>query len=274
MRKTKKKLGEMLLEIKAIKENQLELALSHQRRWGGKIGSILIDMGIVDEETVATTLEKQLGCQCVSLKGSDVSEEAIKAVKYELAKRFHIMPLKLTGKTLTIATSDMGNIKMIDELSFSLGFNIKTIFAVESSIARAIKRSYLKTFTKPDEYTGEDGGQQPEDRERESEKLVESVIGETTGSMELAEEVGSSPKNREDAPDREAESPMSEKSANIEQGENTDLRSGNEESAEDTITESLEVSSYKRIIDALFDALQEKDIKEELRQRILKKLKD
>ena len=41
-----KKLGDFLIEAGLIDDMQLQAALAHQRNWNGRLGSILIEMGV------------------------------------------------------------------------------------------------------------------------------------------------------------------------------------------------------------------------------------
>ena len=53
------RLGEMLLEAGLIDQFQLESALSMQRNLGGQIGSALVKLGYLPEETILEYLEVQ-----------------------------------------------------------------------------------------------------------------------------------------------------------------------------------------------------------------------
>lgn len=140
--KDKKRIGEILKEAGLIDEFQLANALGRQKEWGGRLASILINMGFVDEESVASVLEKQLGQKCLSLDNKKIPPEALNTVKADIVKKYCIMPIEFDQKTLTIATSDPTDLKTIDELSFILGVRIKPVLALESSIKRAITQHY------------------------------------------------------------------------------------------------------------------------------------
>jgi type IV pilus assembly protein PilB len=142
MEKPKKKIGELLIEAGLIDEYQLSSALGHQKQWGGRIASILISKGFVDEKNVASLMEELLDQKCMSLEDINVSQEVLKTVNSDTAKKYCIMPLELNQKTLTIAMSDPTDLNTIDELSFSLGLRIKPVLALESGIRRALSKHY------------------------------------------------------------------------------------------------------------------------------------
>jgi len=138
----KKRLGEMLLEAGLIDELQLNAALGQQRQWGGKLGSVLIKMGFVDEQNAASVLEKQLGVKCVSLENMEIPQRALQAIKHEIAKKYCIMPLDLDKNILSIAIADPTDVKTLDDLSFMFGVRIRPVLAFESDIKNAIARCY------------------------------------------------------------------------------------------------------------------------------------
>jgi hypothetical protein len=139
MKKENKKLGELLLELGLIDEFQLRAALSEQARWGGRVGSIMIKKGFVSEKDMLAVIEKQYGLSAISLDSLEKpSDEVLKMVGMDVARKFGICPVGLEGKTLLIAITDPTDLKAIDDIGFSLGVRVKPLLALESDIMRAI----------------------------------------------------------------------------------------------------------------------------------------
>ena len=65
--RTKKLLGQVLKEMKAVHEGMVQEALSVQRKEGGQIGRILVRLGHVDEATLMAALGRQAGFETVDL---------------------------------------------------------------------------------------------------------------------------------------------------------------------------------------------------------------
>jgi len=57
---TNKKICELLLEDNIITRDEMDKAVSLQKEEGGKIGSILIRLGLIDNKTLIKYLDKQL----------------------------------------------------------------------------------------------------------------------------------------------------------------------------------------------------------------------
>ncbi|MGC2063937.1 MAG: hypothetical protein WA610_13245 [Thermodesulfovibrionales bacterium] len=141
--KTRKKLGEMLLEAGIIDDFQLKTALSYQSEWGDRLGSILVKKGILSEKELLTAIVEQYGVNSVSLDSIEKPpDEVLKLVTVDIAKKFCIFPLELDGKTLLVAMADPTDLKTIDDISFMLGVRIKPALALESEIMRAIRTHY------------------------------------------------------------------------------------------------------------------------------------
>jgi type IV pilus assembly protein PilB len=137
-----RKLGDMLKDAGLIDDFQLQSALSHQRNWGGKLGSILIELEFIHEEDLARVIGEQLRIPYVNLFEPEIPETVIKLIKADVAKKYHVMPAKREGGALVLAMSDPLDIKAIDDIRFVTGLNIKPNLALESEIRDAIKKYY------------------------------------------------------------------------------------------------------------------------------------
>lgn len=138
----KKKLGEMLIEAGIIDNLQLDSALGHQKNWGGRIGSILIELGFISENELAGFIEKQLHIPCVNISSLDITEKEIESVKIDIAKKYTVFPLKIEGNVISLAMMDTTDLRVVDELQFITGKRIKPFLALESEIKKAIRRHY------------------------------------------------------------------------------------------------------------------------------------
>lgn len=143
MSANRKKLGELLMEAGLIDEMQLKSALAHQKEWGGRLGAVLIRKGFVNEPAMISVIENQMGMSCMPLeKFERPTEEVMRLVKEDTARKFGILPQKFDGRTLLAATSDPTDLKMLDDLGFLLNVRIKPVLALESDILTALDHFY------------------------------------------------------------------------------------------------------------------------------------
>lgn len=143
MKRTQKKIGELLKEAGLIDDFQLNSALSYQKSWGGRLGAILIKKGFVSEQGIVSVIEKQFGLPCIKLGHAEPpSEEILKLISVGVAKKYCIFPLGMEGKNLVVATTDPTDLMVFDEIGFMLGVRLKPVLALESDIMRAISEHY------------------------------------------------------------------------------------------------------------------------------------
>jgi hypothetical protein len=137
-----KKLGDMLKEAGLIDDFQLQSALSHQRNWGGKLGSILIELEFVREEDLARVMSDILRIPYINLFEPAIPEAVIKLIKGDIAKKHHVVPVKKEGSSLILAMFDPLDIEAMDEIRFITGLTIKPSLAMGSEIKDAIRKYY------------------------------------------------------------------------------------------------------------------------------------
>ena len=149
------RLGEMLLEAGLIDQFQLESALSMQRNLGGRIGSALVKLGYLPEETIIEFLESQEKYSRVSLQDLEVPEHLMALLSAERMLELMVIPIELrkTGneKLLRVAMTDPTNLKLVDDLQFATGCKVIPVLAIEDEIEQAIKNNTPKEPPKPPE---------------------------------------------------------------------------------------------------------------------------
>jgi len=149
------RLGEMLLEAGLIDQFQLESALSMQRNLGGRIGSALVKLGYLPEETIMEFLESQEKYSRVSLQDLEVPPQLMALLSPERMLELMVIPIELrkTGneKSLRVAMTDPTNLKLIDDLQFATGCKVIPVLAVEDEISQAIQNNMPKEPPKPPE---------------------------------------------------------------------------------------------------------------------------
>jgi type IV pilus assembly protein PilB len=138
----KKKLGDFLKEAGLIDDFQLQTALSHQRNWGGKLGSILVEMEFVREEELARVIAEKMRIPYVNLFEPELPAASIMLIKADVAKKYAVMPVRKEGNSIVIAMSDPLDMEAIDDLRFSTGLVVKPALALESEIKDAIRKYY------------------------------------------------------------------------------------------------------------------------------------
>ncbi|HTJ44870.1 MAG TPA: hypothetical protein VL463_22340 [Kofleriaceae bacterium] len=138
----RKKLGEMLLEAGVIDQTGLRAALVEQRRWGGHLGRVLIDMKLVSEEQLVSILSRQLGIATVEVDKIQIPQQILDLVPGELAEQYSLIPFAQPMKFLDVAMSDPTNLGIVDELRIRTQLNVRPYLAGPRTIERAVAKYY------------------------------------------------------------------------------------------------------------------------------------
>jgi type IV pilus assembly protein PilB len=145
-----KKLGEILLESGLIDNETLAKALKTQQVKKKKLGRVLIDMGVADDEEIAKALAKQLDVPFVRLDEVKIPEEIVSLVPAEMAENYFFIPTKKTKKGLVVAMANPLDFYAIDDLRFVARMPVDIVVAPEGEILRAIERHYPKLSLEQD----------------------------------------------------------------------------------------------------------------------------
>jgi len=137
-----KKMGDILIKEDVINLDQLKSAIQEQKHSGRKLGETLLNLGYIDENQLVAYLSKQYAVPAINLEQFEVSEEALKLVPRETAFKHKLVPIDRSGSTLVVAMADPSNIFAIDDLKFATGQNIEVVVASERSIKTAIESHY------------------------------------------------------------------------------------------------------------------------------------
>ena len=138
----RKKLGDLLKEAGLIDDFQLEAALSHQRNWGGKLGSIVVDLEFAGEEDIARVISETMGVPYINLFEPELSPDIFKVLKADMAKKFGVVPVRKEANALVLAMADPLDIATMDNIRFITGLSIKPVLSMASEIKDAIRKYY------------------------------------------------------------------------------------------------------------------------------------
>jgi len=135
----RKRIGEILVEMRAITPQQLDAALKRQPSSRKMIGEILIEDKVLNEETLFRGLSTQHGIEFMNLSNMELNTELIRQIPESLIKTYKFIPIRKEPKSLTIAVFDPTNVKMFDSIKMATGYMfIKWVIAMKSQILHII----------------------------------------------------------------------------------------------------------------------------------------
>jgi len=136
------RLGELLVRENVISVAQLKKAQEEQRKSGGRLGSSLIKLGMIEESELTSFLSKQYGVPAINLSDIEIDKDVIALVPKEVAEKHNLIPINRSGSTISVAMSDPSNIFAVDDIKFITGYNVEVMVASEEAVKQAIERYY------------------------------------------------------------------------------------------------------------------------------------
>lgn len=147
------RLGEMLLEAGLIDQFQLDSALSMQRNLGGRLGSALVKLGYLPEETILEFLESQSRYSRTQLQDMEIPKELMAMIPASRMLHLLVIPIELRTKgkekVLRVAMTDPTNLKLIDDLQFATGCRVLPVLAAEDGIRQALRNNLPQDQPEP-----------------------------------------------------------------------------------------------------------------------------
>src|SRR5581483_3103003 len=139
---TMSRLGDRLVAEKLISSEQLQRALAEQKGSADKLGTILVRLGFITEDSLVSFLSKQYSIPAITVAQVDPDPDVLKLVPEQIAKKHSVLPIKRMGNTLTLAMADPTNVFALDDVGFMTGLQIQPVVASEAAIRKAFERLY------------------------------------------------------------------------------------------------------------------------------------
>ena len=138
-------LGESLVQMQIITAEQLQDARETQRERGGKLSEILVSMGFVKVEELASFLSLMWNVPLIDLKTHVLQPEALALIPEDLARKHILIPLQIMGDSLMVVMADPDDYIAINDIFSRTNMKIKVAFANADDIRKTIDIYYRAT---------------------------------------------------------------------------------------------------------------------------------
>jgi type IV pilus assembly protein PilB len=127
-------ISDLLIRAALIDASGLERILQIQAKKGGSLGKILADLGLADENTVSTTIARELRLECVGANPPDIPPETASLLAMDFCRKRLVVPLTLKGNLLRLAMVDPLDYTTIQDVIFRTGKEVVAVVASESTM--------------------------------------------------------------------------------------------------------------------------------------------
>ncbi len=142
LKKFDKVLYDALIKKGLIAEVNLASIGKEAEAAGESLQQVLIRKNLVSEKEVLEILAEKLNLTFVDLKKLLVDKSVIDKVPVKIATYYKFIPVKISGRSMTIAVNSPLEIKTQDEITVQLGYDIDMALSSSGDILDSLKRYY------------------------------------------------------------------------------------------------------------------------------------
>jgi len=129
-------IGEILLSHNVITHDQLRQALEVQRQSKGRLGRVLVEMGVVTERHLARAVAQQWGLPYTELAEDSINPEVARLIPAYLSQRHGVIAVDRKQDRLVVAMPDPSNVVAIDDIRLLTGLDVEIIIASPDDVGR------------------------------------------------------------------------------------------------------------------------------------------
>ena len=170
------RLGEILIARCGVAADSVERALAKQREEGGLLGEVLLHLKLIDEDQLAAALAFQFDMAYLRdmPRPDDIPAELIDKLPINFARQRLVLPIgRDDRRRVVLAVADPHAVEVIDAVSVLLGEPVEPVVVSSNKITDHINKTYsrLRGGAELEESVKKD----EEDDEYQSEELVDML---------------------------------------------------------------------------------------------------
>jgi type IV pilus assembly protein PilB len=143
----KKRIGDILIEMGFIDNNQLKMALMETKRTGVMLGDALLRLDWISEEQLQMAIAVQSGAKILDTETANIDLGLIAKIPKEFVISHGIFPFAIEEGIIKAATSNPFDVIARDQLSRMTGNQVETYIAPKEWISNAIAFYYETALT-------------------------------------------------------------------------------------------------------------------------------
>ncbi len=156
VKKSEKRLGELLRMEGLVNDEQVAAALMRQQIENELFGEAMVNLGFVTEYDVARIVSKQFSLPFIDAQTYILTRDVIESVPPVILSKYQIVPLDKIDTAMTFATCGPITDEMVNELRAITGCDVYLFVSTVSAVRQAIANFY-DSLNSTSETNEEDG---------------------------------------------------------------------------------------------------------------------
>ena len=106
------------------------------------VRKLVIDQGILDEDSLLAAMAAYQDTEAIDLGSKTIETEGTEAIPASTARMYNVFPVAADDSSVTLATFDLVDPRISDEMLFTLSKEVKFVFAREKDVMDRIAQYY------------------------------------------------------------------------------------------------------------------------------------
>ena len=175
MRIENRQLKDFIKDTELIKDEDLEAAFKEAEEKGGRLGNLLLEKKLIEEEQLRKLYAYIMGVPFVDLTKEVIPPEILQVVPEPIAKKYRIVAFERGPKDLKVAMMNPEDIQTIDFIRKKTGLKIITCLTTEESINEALKQYEKSLKAEFGDIINKSSAEVGEESEEDLEKVAQGM---------------------------------------------------------------------------------------------------
>ena len=138
----RKRIGDILIDLNIISEEQLQECLKEQKTTGKLLGQVLLERGLVSKVDLARALAAQVEVPFIEVVTEQMADVTLlRKTPLKFLRQHSVIPIMFEGQK-TIVTANPRDLQPLDDLALLMAGDVRYAVATETSINDAINKYY------------------------------------------------------------------------------------------------------------------------------------
>ena len=134
---------DLLVKNGVLDQDAVETIREEQRNAAGKtVREIVVDGGYIDEDSLLGMMAAYQGCEVIDLANTELSSDVVNAIPASIARMYNVLCVGVDDTSVTLATSNLVDPRVSDEVSFALSKEVRFVMAREKDLNDRIAQHY------------------------------------------------------------------------------------------------------------------------------------
>lgn len=140
----RKNIGQIMIDLKMLNQEQLQQALDYQQQHQCKFGKAVIELGFATRQDVFKALVHQYNYPYVDIETLEIAGDVLAMLPSHIARQYRAVPIGFdhTQKTLNIALTPPFDLSIVETLQKQLAYAVQFALTTPEQIQKCLDRYY------------------------------------------------------------------------------------------------------------------------------------